>query len=117
PPRLTEARAEPGPGPVLQGPDLRGLRDALGPVVLRRGAPEAGRSGQPAADPLDQPPDVPAGGRDPEESAPLARAAPRGHAREAAGRPQLAADSVESRDAAAGAEQEPLVGVAPCEQE
>ena len=76
-----------------------------------------GRSDQPATDPLDQPADVPAGGRDPEEGAALAGAAPAGHAREAARGAQLAAHSVERRDAAAGAEQEPLVGVAPAEQE
>ncbi len=61
--RLAEARAEAGRGGLLQGRDLRRIRDALEPVVLRRRAPASRWRDQPAADPLDQPPDLPAGGR------------------------------------------------------
>ena len=41
------------PGGFLQGRNLRGLREAVGPVVLRHGAPAPGRRDQPATDPLD----------------------------------------------------------------
>src|SRR4029079_15730336 len=108
--RVPEARPEPGPAPVLQRRDLRGLRDALEPVMLRRGPPAPGRRDQPAADPLDQPPDLPAGGRGPEAGPALAPAAPGGHAWEAARGAELAAHFVERADAAAGAEPPPMGG-------
>ena len=42
---------------------LRGREEGERPVVLRRGPPAPGRRRHPAADPLDQPPDLPAGDR------------------------------------------------------
>ena len=67
---LARGRAE-GPEPLHRRRALQGRR----PVVLRRGPPAPDRRRHPAADPLDQPPDLPAGRRDPEAPAALSAAA------------------------------------------
>ena len=69
------AALAPSPATKLYGGDPK-CREARRPVVLRRGPPPPGRRRHPAADPLDQPPDVPAG---------RTRSSRRCHARSASG--------------------------------